>query len=54
MIKQSIFNPDVPFWHFWNPSSGIVGGIIAALVVMIFLAFAFAIGATLGHFCPLT
>ena len=23
----------VPYWHFWNPGSGLVGGVIAAAVV---------------------
>lgn len=28
----------VPFWHFWNPHSGLLGGFIAAAVA--FAAFA--------------
>lgn len=34
------YRPDPPLWHFWNPRTGYVGGIIVASVAHLISTYA--------------
>jgi hypothetical protein len=34
---MSIFQRSVPWWQFWNPRSGLVGGVVAGVLVNLFV-----------------
>jgi len=35
LLRAIIDPPDVPIWQFWNPMSGILGGFLAGLILLI-------------------
>lgn len=32
----------VKWWHFWNPGSGVIGGVITGLLIIFLLIFAWS------------